>query len=77
MGKTYGEIPTQPINIAPRGVFRGNYKFKKWKKSDYMITARLIGFYRNRVWQAFSDYKLMPFVGLSEILQYKLLSPLR
>jgi len=52
------KLPHQPIIIAPRGEFsEGAISLKKWKKIGYIVIARLIGFYRNIVWQASSNYE--------------------
>ncbi len=52
------KLPHQPIIIAPRGEFsEGAISLKKWKKIGFIVITRLIGLYRNIVWQASSDYE--------------------
>ncbi len=51
-------IPDKPIVLAPRGEFSaGALSLKKYKKRLYIEVAKLIGLYRNAVWQASSEFE--------------------
>ena len=51
-----GWIRRDPVVIAPRGEFSpGALTLKRWKKAPYLKAAKLIGLYRNLVWQASTE----------------------
>jgi len=47
-----------PFIIAPRGVFSpGALRIKKYKKQPYFFFARMLGLYRNLIWQVSSKHE--------------------
>lgn len=54
-----GLIPKNtPLVLAPRGEFSaGALNLKSFKKKTYILLAKLLGLYKNMVWQASSQYE--------------------
>ena len=51
-------IPDRPLVIAPRGEFSpGALGLKSLKKKVYIASAKLLGLYKNVVWQASSEHE--------------------
>jgi glycosyltransferase involved in cell wall biosynthesis len=51
-------IPDMPVVLAPRGEFSsGALALKRFKKQVYINLSKLIGLYRNVIWQASSEYE--------------------
>ncbi len=51
-------IPLRSVLLAPRGEFsEGALALKRWKKTTFLAIAKTLGFYRNVIWQASSDYE--------------------
>lgn len=58
LGRRMGWIPKKPVVIAPRGEFSaGALALKHWKKKPYLTATRLIGLYRDLIWQASSEHE--------------------
>lgn len=54
-----GLLPERPVILAPRGEFSKGALAMKWgKKRIYLVLARLIGFCRDLLWQASSQYEV-------------------
>ncbi len=72
--KWLGRLAGVPVVLAPRGEFSpGALGIKKMRKQAYLSLTRMIGFYRNLVWHASSEYekadvlRSLPFVPESAI----------
>jgi len=53
-----GKFPRRPVVLAPRGEFSaGALKIKGMKKTVYIFGARLLGLYKNIMWQASSEHE--------------------
>ena len=51
-------FPQRPVVVAPRGEFSpGALILKSWKKNIYIVMSRVLGLYRDVVWQASSDFE--------------------
>lgn len=55
LARRLGLAPQKPCVIAPRGQFsKAAIAFKAWKKRPYMQATRLVGLYKDLIWQASS-----------------------
>ena len=53
-----GRIPLIPVILASRGeLAESALVVKRWKKYPFLAIVRKIGFYRNVIWQASSEYE--------------------
>ncbi|MCC7220398.1 MAG: glycosyltransferase family 4 protein [Candidatus Contendobacter sp.] len=58
LNRRLGWIPSRPVIIAPRGEFsEGALVFKQWKKTLFIMVAKILNFYQNVIWHASSDYE--------------------
>lgn len=56
LARRLGWVPQKPCVIAPRGQFsKAAIALKSWKKRPYMQATRLVGLYKDLIWQASSD----------------------
>ena len=58
LARFLGKFPRCPVVLAPRGEFSaGALKIKGMKKTVYIVGARLLGLYKNIMWQASSEHE--------------------
>ena len=51
-------LPDRPVVIAPRGEFsEGALQIKRFRKTAFITTARVLGLYKDATWQATSPYE--------------------
>jgi glycosyltransferase involved in cell wall biosynthesis len=59
LARRMGRLPPKPTVLAPRGEFSaGALALKQWKKAPYLRVSRLLGLYRDLVWQASSEHEV-------------------
>lgn len=58
LARRLGLIPGLSVVIAPRGEFsKGALDIKGWKKKPFIFISRILGLYRNVIWQASSAFE--------------------
>jgi len=68
VARKLGWLPTKPLIFAPRGeLVEGPLKLKYPKKFAYIQLAKLLGLYKDMVWQASSKYEAQDFVRVMNI----------
>jgi len=68
LARRLGWLPDKPLILAPRGEFvAGPIRLKYPKKITYIRLSGMLGFYRNIVWQASSEYEAQDFVRIMKL----------
>tara|TARA_B100001057_G_scaffold499631_1_gene611050 strand:+ start:6275 stop:7447 length:1173 start_codon:yes stop_codon:yes gene_type:complete len=58
LSRRIGKLKSKPVILASRGEFaKGALSLKKWKKICYILLAKILGLYRNILWQASSEFE--------------------
>ncbi len=58
LSRRIGKLKSRPIILASRGEFaKGALSLKKWKKFGYILLAKILGLYRDILWQASSEFE--------------------
>lgn len=57
--RRFGRVPHKPVILAPRGeTNHGALALKTFKKRSYLLVSKLLGFYKDILWQASSDAEM-------------------
>jgi glycosyltransferase involved in cell wall biosynthesis len=68
LARRMGWLPDNPVILAPRGeLVEGPLRLKYPKKIAYIQITKLLGFYKNIVWQASSEYETEDIVRVINI----------